>query len=346
MLSTCAAAAARPWFASAAPPGGDARPTRRRLGIGNSSYSIRSRLPQRGIRDALSFLQFCHERGAGGVQLPIGRQDKAYARRLRERAEAFDMYLEGSIRTPRDEADVDRFDAEVRTAKQCGARVVRTVMLSGRRYESFRSADEFRQFKDRSFRSLVLAEPIVAKHDVRLAVENHKDHRADELIALLRRIDSAHVGVCVDTGNNIALLEDATETAKALAPWAVSCHLKDMALRECEDGFLLAEVPLGKGILPLGPVVQTLRQACPEIQFTLEMITRDPLKIPCLTEGYWKTFPDVRGRDLARTLALARKQSSEKPLPLVGPLPQLEKLKLEDDNVIACLRYAKDHLQL
>ena len=50
------------------------------------------------------------------------------------------MYLEGIVALPRDEADLDRFEAEIRTAKRAGATVVRTVMLSGRRYETFDSA--------------------------------------------------------------------------------------------------------------------------------------------------------------------------------------------------------------
>jgi hypothetical protein len=49
-------------------------------------------------------------------------------------------------------------------------------------------------------------EPVVAKHDVRLAVENHKDYRASDLADLFRRLGSRHVGACLDAGNNIALL--------------------------------------------------------------------------------------------------------------------------------------------
>ena len=78
-----------------------------------------------------------------------------------------------------------------------------------------------------------------------------------------------------------------------------------MGLEEYRQGFLLAEVPLGTGILDLPRVVRALRAARPEIRLNIEMITRDPLKVPCLTEGYWVTFADLPGaasgpRDLAR----------------------------------------------
>src|SRR5207248_5436120 len=120
--------------------------------------------------------------------------------------------------------------------------------------------------------------PVVKKHRVRLAIENHKDRRVPELLDLLKRISSEHVGVCVDTGNNIALLEDPMEVVEALAPFAFSTHLKDMAVKEYEEGFMLSEVLLGDGFLDLKKmVVSVLQEGNPKIQFNLEMITRDPL---------------------------------------------------------------------
>src|SRR5207253_5553332 len=123
--------------------------------------------------------------------------------------------------------------------------------------------------------------------------ENHKDWRAPELLDILKRLSSQWVGVCVDTGNNIALLEEPTAVVEALAPHAISSHLKDMAVQEYEEGFLLSEVPLGEGFLDLKRMVAVLQKANPTIQFNLEMITRDPLKIPCLTSKYWATMENA-----------------------------------------------------
>ncbi len=50
------------------------------------------------------------------------------------------------------------------------------------------------------------------------------------------------------------------------------------------------------------------------------MITRDPLKVPCLTEGYWVTFPDLPGRHLAHILSLVRDHPPSHPLPRISPL--------------------------
>ena len=166
------------------------------------------------------------------------------------------------------------------------------------------------------------------------------------MVATLKQIDSEYVGVCVDTGNSIALLEDPMEVVKAYAPWAYSCHLKDMAVREYEAGFLLSEVPLGEGMLNLSEMVDLLRRAKPEIQFSLEMITRDPLRVPCLTDKYWAALSEVPGRDLARTLRMVRDDPAERPLPRVSHLPLDEQVKREEDNVKKCLSFARDRLRL
>src|SRR5207248_9499264 len=144
-----------------------AAPEQKSLGIIIHSSSLRR------FADPLAFLEYCHALGAGGVQIGIGARDEAYAAKLRQELEARHVYLEGSIRLPRDRDDVERFTAEVRSAKQCGAAVLRTVMLNGRRYEVFNSADDFRRFAEASWQSLLLAKPIVERHEMRLAIENH-----------------------------------------------------------------------------------------------------------------------------------------------------------------------------
>ena len=171
---------------------------------------------------------------------------------------------------------------------------------------------------------------MVARHGILLAVENHKDWRADELLAILKRVGNDHVGVCLDTGNSVALLEDPMDVIEALAPGPFTTHFKDMGLDEYRDGFLLAEVPLGSGVLDLPRAVRILRAARPEIRFNIEMITRDPLRVPCLAEKYWATFPDLPGRHLARTLSLVRDHPPSRPLPRISQLPRDEQLRAED----------------
>lgn len=325
---------------------------RSRLGICTDSYSLRGRANrntgEESFTEPLKFLAYCHDLGAGGVQMGIGKRDDAYAAQLRGKAEEWGMFLEGTGSLPKDQADLERFEAEVVAAKNAGAAVIRVVLPSkgsGRRYEAFKSVDEFRQTRDRGRKMLELAAPVMARHKMRLALENHKDERIPEKLETIKGISSEYVGLCVDAGNDIAFLEDPMAVIEAYAPWAFSVHLKDAAVREYEDGFLLADVPLGEGILDLPKMVQVLRGRHPEVQFNLEMMTRDPLKVPCLTEGYWAAMGDIPGSYLARTLKMVRARGTQS-LPQVAQLPVSEQYALEDANVRTCLAYAKEHLGL
>jgi 3-oxoisoapionate decarboxylase len=301
----------------------------KRLGIGMHSYGFHWKASR--FHDALTFLEYAHSINAGGVQVSIGQRDSSYTRKLRERCEAWGMYLESQASLPVDESARERFTAEVQSAQAAGATIMRTAMLSGRRYETFNTADEFKAFAAKSWKSLTLAEPIAKKHGVRLAIENHKDWLIPELVEMIRKISSEHVGICLDTGNSIALLEDPMAVIEAYAPFALTTHLKDMGVAEYEYGYLLSEVPLGTGFLDLRKIVHTIERANPKIQWNLEMITRDPLEIPYLKDKYWATFKTMPARQLAEAVGMVRRH--QQTLPRVSQLSEAEKLKAEEDNV-------------
>jgi len=322
-----------------------------RLGIADFSFNNRLRAERTGktksnLGDPLNFLDYCHNIGAGGIQMNIGVRDEAYTHKIRQKTEKYEMFIEGSTSLPRDEFSVEKFEAAVRSAKLAGAGVVRTA-IGGRRYEQFDKVEQFKAFAEHTKQSLQFAEPVVAKHHVRLAIENHKDWRINQMLDLVKSLSSEYLGVCVDTGNSFALLEDPMTVVEAYAPYAFSVHLKDMAVAEYEDGFLLADVPLGQGVLDLARIIEILRKANPGIKFSLEMATRDALKVPCLTEKYWVTFENVPGSDLARALRYVRDNASVKQnLPKVDHLPIDKVVKIEEANIKQCLAFAKENLDL
>jgi hypothetical protein len=182
-----------------------------------------------------------------------------------------------------------------------------------------------------------LAEPVARRHGVSIGIENHKDFHAPELVEMLRKLSSQHIGATIDTGNSLALLEDAMEVVEALAPYAVSTHVKDMAVREHEDGFLLSEVPVGEGMLDLNRLLQVIEKANPRATLNLEMITRDPLHIPCFRESYYATFPDKPASVLGRAMLQVRKHQATS-LPSMAGKETDAALAYEEDNILKSFR--------
>lgn len=304
------------------------------LAIAKDSFAVRR------FTNTLDLLEHCHALGAAGIQATLSSLEPDFLRKLRGAAGEYGMYLE--LQTGLPKQDTAAFERQVAAAKELGARSIRTACLGGRRYETFSTLEEFRKFDSESRRWIEQALRIVEKHRIPLAIENHKDRTADELAALLKSYSSEYLGVCLDTGNNISLLDDPVEVVRVLAPYAITTHIKDMAVEEYADGFLLSEVPLGRGMLNSKQIVGTILAARPKADITLEMITRDPLKIPCLTEKYWATFPDRNGRHLANTLTSVRKHASK--CPQLSGLSQQERLQREEENIKECLAYYREHI--
>lgn len=300
-----------------------------------------------GIRfsDVAGFYRHGRELGAEGVQGKLRGSDVELARQVRALVEETGGYYEADLGLPKAEADVAEFEDEVIQAREAGATVGRGTLMGARRYEYFKTLEEFREFRARSERTLVLVEPVLRKHRLRLAIENHKDQTVSELIAMLRKISSEWIGALVDTGNNIALVEEPHAVVEALAPFAASVHFKDMAVQPYADGFLLSEVPLGTGFLDLPRIVIALCQANPALVFNLEMATRDPLKVPCLTPGYWATFPERKAAELAAALTLVRQNPPKQPPPAIEGKALAQQLAEEEQNNRRSLAWMRDHFR-
>jgi 3-oxoisoapionate decarboxylase len=322
-----------------------------RMGIVVHSYGLRwnskansSAYPP--FNNAVQLLEHCHSINAGGIQVGVNGWTLDFARQIRRRSESLGLFLEGSIGLPKSESDIENFETQVVNAKEAGISILRTVCLGGRRYESFKSAEDFETFRKNSINSLQWASSVVKKHKMKLAVENHKDWRAEEMVELIKLLDSEWVGITLDFGNNISLLEEPDFVIRTLAPYAFSTHIKDMGVKTYEDGFLLSEVPLGKGVVDLEEAVTLCKKYNPEIKFNLEMITRDPLEIPCLKEQYWATFGSLPGKDLAKIIKMVKEKPYPVPLPTISDLDPEAQLALEEDHILKCLEYSRNMLKL
>ena len=320
------------------------------LGLASNVFDMRSAAQKAQgkpalVSDPIHFLQEAQALGAAGIQGPLGIRDEEYAGRLRKLADDSGLFVEASIMPPRDDSQVDRFESELKTAKAAGVTVARTVLFPGRRYEQFNSAEDFARATKQAYAAIERAEPIARKNGVRLAIENHKDQRVPERLALLKHVGSEYVGACMDIGNSFALCEDPLEVARAYAPYALTSHIKDQGVREYEDGFLFADAPLGKGFLDVVQIVRILRGANPHIRRNLEVMTRDPLRVPVLTTKYWATMPDVPAADLARTLRAVKSNAAREPLPLVSNLSPRQRADVETRNITESLAYAQKYLR-
>ena len=96
-----------------------------------------------------------------------------------------------------------------------------------------------------------------------------------------------------------------------------------------EQGFLLSEVPFGTGMTDQRALFAMLRKHNPRINAVTELITRDPLKVPVLSDDYYRSLPDQRDR---RDRWLAMVKARQTALPMAEQLTAAQRYQLEEDN--------------
>jgi len=332
-----------------------ARAAAGRYGIAYTSFAVRLQRGRDLIRGAgapalpaETFFDLCRSFGADGCQVDVAQlasREPAYLDGLKRLLAEAGLFVELSVGAKALE-DERRFAEVAEVARRLGALRLRVALLNGRRYEDFRTVDAWREFAGHWRRTLPRLKAALEREGLPVGIENHKDWRADELVDLIRSVDSPLLGVCIDFGNNLSLLEDPLDTVTKLAPYAVTTHLKDMAVRPYDRGFELSEVPLGSGMCPLEKMIEVLRASRPETPLCLEMITRDPLQVPYLDEVYWATYEkrDEARIEAFRASVLAR--ASAEPLPRVSGLGFEAMVAAEDENVRRSTAFARQTLRL
>ncbi len=143
-------------------------------------------------------------------------------------------------------------------AHALGATVMR-ICAGGRRTRP----PDWAAHRDALLPLLARAADYAARRGVVLAIENHIDLLAAELRELLDRLAHPALGVCLDTGNALRMLEDPLEVVDTLAPFVRATHVKDVAAhRGSPRGFAFwPAVPLGHGLVDLPAVFARLRAA-------------------------------------------------------------------------------------
>jgi sugar phosphate isomerase/epimerase len=102
--------------------------------------------------------------------------------------------------------------------------------------------------------------PAFERARVTLAIENHDRLPARTFARILKKIDSEHAGICLDTVNSFGALEGPEAVVDALGPWTVNLHVKDFTIFRARHqmGFQIEGRPAGQGRLDVPWLLQRL----------------------------------------------------------------------------------------
>jgi len=114
--------------------------------------------------------------------------------------------------------------------------------------------------------------PEFAGAGVAIAIENYERHSCRDLAALVRRLESRHVGICLDTVNSLGALETPEQVVGTLAPLTLNLHVKDFTIARVPQkmGFLVSGAPAGEGRLDIPWLLRQMAQNNNAVSAVLE----------------------------------------------------------------------------
>jgi sugar phosphate isomerase/epimerase len=146
-----------------------------------------------------------------------------------------------------------RLTESISIARQIGTKIIRTgyghLDVATSRFAKDRSLADHLQFLVDNLRE---AAKVVEDNGVLLAIENHCDFSGRELAQVFEAVGSRSVGCALDTANGFTVFSDPGDDIRALAPYTMTTHMKDMRVvdaRELEyiqsSGPLIPMLPIG-----------------------------------------------------------------------------------------------------
>ncbi|MBC7924957.1 MAG: sugar phosphate isomerase/epimerase [Bryobacteraceae bacterium] len=205
------------------------------------------------------------------------------------------------------QAAVENLRYQITRAQAMGSPLIRVVIASSRAQlppqpperTLEKVADVFRSVREQ-----------VKDAGMKIALEVHKDFQAWEFKNLVEAAGPEYVGIYMDTGNPVYVLEHPLTTLETLAPYIVTLHLRDSVVYEHKRGVAVQWVPLGEGIVDFKEILAKAEALVGDVYVYVKPITgRPPDVLPYLEQDFWKLYPRARSSEFARFLSLAKKGS-------------------------------------
>jgi sugar phosphate isomerase/epimerase len=215
-----------------------------------------------------SFMRSLEGLGIDGVSLEscfIPQFDTPYLSGIKSQLDALGMdrvYAWGhpdGLEGGKNEAAYDEMIEHLAYASTIGASVMRVVGSSLR----YRAEPHGPQLENLT-RMFSKAAALAGQAGVKLALENHIDYNSDEILQLLKDVNSPHLGVNFDSGNFLRVLDDPVNAMRKLAPHVLATHIKDLSPVRgvpADSWHFFSCVPTGEGLIQNEELARILSQS-------------------------------------------------------------------------------------
>jgi sugar phosphate isomerase/epimerase len=218
--------------------------------VGISSFALRYAIrASTNPLDPIGVLEKAADLGAEAVQicdnLPLAPLSEGELDVLARRAADLGIELEVGTRG----SSPARLKRYFEITQRLGARILRVVLSD---VEEGRTIDEERA----ALRALL---PRLAAAGITLALENRFRLTPGQMADLIRSLEAPNIGACLDPLNSVSRLIGPQEAIRALAPLAVTAHVKSGTMRREGAVWVLRGCPVGEGLLDVEALVAAVQ---------------------------------------------------------------------------------------
>ncbi|HZN67285.1 MAG TPA: sugar phosphate isomerase/epimerase [Tepidisphaeraceae bacterium] len=252
------------------------------------------------------FLEQAARLGVSGVEFPLPAPDETTIARLR------DALTEHRLAVVTDYMVIDHEDCDalrryLRASAALGAKVVRAtlsdILCGDRRPLGSPARWEARLLAVAARLREVL--PLAQDLGLSIALENHQDAATCDFFRLFDEVGHHPAfGVCLDTGNPLAVGEDPVEAARKLAPLLRHVHLKDYTIHFAPEGYRLVRCAAGEGVIDFPAILKIIRDHAPNVLPGIEVAWEATRTIPVMDAGWWESHAPRRAEEFAKALRL------------------------------------------
>jgi sugar phosphate isomerase/epimerase len=172
-------------------------------------------------------------------------------------------------------------------------------------YDRFRTDATWPEQLNAVQRFLERLAPVLRDTGCRISIETHEEITSFEIVRLIEAVGPDVVSAGFDTGNVLCRAEHPTETARRLAPYVRTTHIKDAVLVFDDAGLIRQQRSLGEGILDWPEILRILHAEQPDLTLSLED-NQGLMSIGLFEPGWHEMHTDLTPPELASVIQLAQ----------------------------------------
>lgn len=112
--------------------------------------------------------------------------------------------------------------------------------------------------------------PLIEEYGMQIAIENHTDTKADEIVWLVDKLNHTLIGTCVDNMNAYYVTDDPEQAYEKMLPSAYCCHFSDDLIYTDPLGVHIVGAAHGQGSMDCKRMIDMIREKSPMDKIIME----------------------------------------------------------------------------